>query len=191
MLYIQDKVAKLGGVILGGQVSSVEVQQSATIYTAQDDKGKIKKTQPVGYDNAKVMIDIILEDGPDGTTIDQMINMQRLFKAEGQEQAMLFPIVNEDCAARGITEVYFKSFSSKKVISESKRIASLELWAPKIAGITVIKKADAATSSIIAAAPVKNKSKKSAAKSPAKDTRSTAGGTASARRIVKKGIQEW
>ena len=190
MLYIQDKVAKLGDVILGGQVSSVEVQESATIHTAQDDKGKIKKTQPVGYDNAKVMIDIILEDGPEGTTIDQLINMQSLFKAEGQEQAVLLPIVNEDCAARGISEVYFKSLSSKKVISESKRIASLELWSPKIAGITVIKRAGGAVADAVAAPPA-NKSKKSASKSPAKDTRSTAGGKASARRIVKKGIQEW
>ena len=190
MLYIQDKVAKLGDVILGGQVSSVEVQEVATIHTAQDDKGKIKKTQPVGYDNAKVMIDIILEDGSDGTTLDQLTNMQSLFKAEGQEQAVLFPIVNEDCAARGIMEVYFKSFSSKKVISESKRIASLELWAPKIAGITVIKRTGDAAAGAAVAAP-KSKSKKSASKSPAKDTRSTAGGKASARRIVKKGIQEW
>lgn len=189
MLYIQDKVAKLGGVILGGQVSSVEVQEAATIHMAQDDKGKVKKTQPVGYDNAKVMIDIILEDGPEGSTLDQLINMQRLFKAEGQEQAILFPIVNEDCAARGITEVYFKSFSSKKIISESKRIASLELWAPKIAGITVIKKTDDTAKETVTA--VKNKSKKSKAKSPAKDTRSTADGKKSARRIVRKGIQEW
>jgi len=191
MLYIQDKVAKLGGVILGGQVSSVEVQESATIYTAQDDKGKVKKTQPVGYDNAKVMIDIVLEDGPDGTTIDQMINMQRLFKAQGQEQAMLFPIVNEDCSARGITQVYFKGFTTKKVISESKRIASLELWAPKIAGITVIKKTSETVNTVAVAVKSKSKSTKSAAKSPAKDTRSTSSGKSSARRIVKKGIQEW
>lgn len=189
MLYIQDKVAKLGRVILGGQVSSVEVQEAATIYTAQDDKGTIKKTQPVGYDNAKVMIDIILEDGPDGSTLDQLVNMQRLFKAEGQGQAILFPIVNEDCAARGITEVYFKSFSSKKIISESKRIASLELWAPKIAGITVIKKTDGKAKETVVT--VKDKSKKSKAKSPAKDTRNTTEGKKSARRIVRKGIQEW
>lgn len=52
----------------------------------------------------------------------------------------LLPIVNEDCAVRGITKVYFKNLTSKKVISESKRIASLELWAPDIAGIKVKKK---------------------------------------------------
>lgn len=140
MLYVHEKVAKLGGILLGGQVSSVEIQESATIYVAQDDKGKVKKTQPVGYDNAKVIIDIILEDSPEETSLEQLTNMQRLFRTNGQTQAKLFTIVNEDCAARDIFQVYFKSLSSKKVISESKRIVSLELWAPKVATIEVVKK---------------------------------------------------
>lgn len=139
MLYVHEKVAKLGGVYLGGQVSSVEIQEAATIYVAQDDKGKVKQTQPVGYENAKVLIDIILEDDPEKTAIEQLTEMERLFKAPGQDRAKLFAIVNEDCAARGISEVYFKSLSSKQIISESKRIASLELWAPKTAEIKVVK----------------------------------------------------
>ncbi len=146
MLYVHEKVAKLGGILLGGQVSSVEIQESASIYVAQDDKGQVKKTQPVGYDNAKVMIDIILEDSPEETSLEQLTNMQRLFRANGQMQAKLFTIVNEDCAARDIFQVYFKSLSSKKVISESKRIVSLELWAPKAAKITVVKQTQASKS---------------------------------------------
>lgn len=124
MLYVQEKVAKLGDIFLGGQVSSVEIQESAAIYVAQDDKGQVKKTQPVGYDNAKVIIDIILEDSPEETSLEQLTNMQRLFRANGQTQAKLLTIVNEDCAARDIFQVYFKSLSSKKVISESRRIVS-------------------------------------------------------------------
>lgn len=139
MLYVHEKVAKLGGILLGGQVSSVEIQESATIHVAQDDKGQVKKTQPVGYDNAKVLIDIILEDSPEATSLEQLTNMQQLFRANGQTQAKLFSIVNEECAARDINQVYFKGLSSKKVISESKRIVSLELWAPKVAKITVVK----------------------------------------------------
>ena len=141
MLYVNEKVAKLGGIYLGGQVSSVEIQEAATIYVAQDDKGKVKQTQPVGYENAKIIIDIILEDSPEKTAIDQLTEMERLFRAPGQDRAKLFAIVNEDCAARGISEVYFKSLTSKQVVSESKRIASLELWAPKAAGIKVVKTA--------------------------------------------------
>ena len=57
MLYVQEKVVKLGGIYLEGQVTSVEVQEAGSVYVAQDEKGRYKKSQPVGYENAKVMID--------------------------------------------------------------------------------------------------------------------------------------
>lgn len=139
MLYVQDKVLKLGGVYLGGQVTSVEVQEAGSVYVAQDEKGRYTKSQPVGYENAKVMVDILLEDTKTATTLEQLAEMQGLFKAYGQDKPNLMSIVNEDCAARGISSVYFKGFTSKKVISESKRIVSLELWAPDTAEIQVKK----------------------------------------------------
>ena len=46
MLYVVDKVMKLGGVYIGGEVTDVEITEGATIYEAQDDKGKIKSRQP-------------------------------------------------------------------------------------------------------------------------------------------------
>lgn len=172
MLYVQEKVVKLGDVYLGGQVTSVEVQEAGSIYVAQDDKGKVKKSQPVGYENAKVMVDILLEDTAEATTLEQLTELQCLFKPYGQEKPRLLPIVNEDCAARGITTVYFKSLTSKQVISESKRIASLELWAPDIAGITVKKKTDA-TAAMPRKSAKKRKVVKLKSKSPAKDSRNT------------------
>lgn len=207
MLYVQEKVAKLGDIFLGGQVSSVEIQESAAIYVAQDDKGQIKKTQPVGYDNAKVIIDIILEDSPEETSLEQLTNMERLFRANGQTQARLLTIVNEDCAARNIFQVYFKSLSSKKVISESKRIVSLELWAPSAAKITVVKKAQASKSSSQSVTSEDQEAENTKAKgrytggkmqaqtgansiktldkSPAKDTRDTKPGKKAANKAVK------
>lgn len=212
MLYIHEKVAKLGGVYLGGQVSSIEIQEAATIYIAQDDKGEVKKTQPVGYDNAKVIIDIILEDSPEETAIEQLTNIERLFKTSGQTKAKLFAIVNEECAARGISQVYFKSFSSKKIISESQMIVSLELWEPKTAGISVVKKTsstNAAGSDVKTESSTEtiesnsdkskgrnlavntritapeNASSKAKSKSPAADTRNTASGKKAAKNVVK------
>lgn len=32
MLYVQEKVVKLGGVYLGGQVTSVEIQEAGSVY---------------------------------------------------------------------------------------------------------------------------------------------------------------
>ena len=183
MLYVQDKVVKLGGVYLKGQVTSVEVQEAGSVYVAQDEKGRFKKSQPVGYENAKVMIDILLEDTKNATTLEQLTEMQRLFKAYGQNKPKLLPIVNEDCAARGISSVYFKNLTSKKVISESKRIASLELWAPDIAGIKVKKKKSKKKTK--KKSSKKTKSKKLKSKSPAKDSRNTLKAKKIAKRIVK------
>ncbi len=198
MLYVHEKIAKLGGVYLGGQVSSVEVQEAATIHVAQDDKGTVKKIQPVGYDNAKVIIDIILEDSTGETALEQLAGIERLFKAPEQTKAKLFAIVNEDCAARGISQVYFKSFTSKKIISESKMIASLDLWAPKTASITVVKEAGGvgtagntrykskgrSTDTGKLHASIGNSSK-SKSKSPARDTRSTESGKRAAKNVVR------
>ena len=170
MLYVQEKVVKLGGIYLEGQVTSVEVQEAGSVYVAQDEKGRYKKSQPVGYENAKVMIDILLEDTKTATTLEQLTEMQRLFKPYGQDKPKLLPIVNEDCAVRGITKVYFKNLTSKKVISESKRI--------KVKKKTTKKKTTKKSTK-------KSKSKKSKSKSPAKDSRNTSRGKKAARAAVK------
>lgn len=146
MLYLEDRVAKLGNVYIGGEVTSIEVEESANIYTEQDEQGRVRATQPSGYEQGKVMIDIILEDTPLSTALEQMEDIQQLFKSQNQENPELLPITNEDCAARGISQVYFKSLNTKKVISESKRIASLELLVPTFAGITVNRTYDKSSS---------------------------------------------
>ena len=179
MLYVRDKVAKLGNVMLGGEVTSVEITEAGSVYVAQDEKGRYKKSQPVGYENGKVNIDILLEDMSGYSTLAQLRDMQNLFKGNGQDKPKLLPIVNDDCAARGITQVYFKTLTSKKVISESKRIATLELWAPNIGTVKVIKKKKSTKSK-------KGKSKKSKTKSPARDSRSTNRAKKRARKITKK-----
>ena len=80
MLYVQEKVVKLGGIYLEGQVTSVEVQEAGSVYVAQDEKGRYKKSQPVGYENAKVMIDILLEDTKTATV--EMRNRTECFKSK-------------------------------------------------------------------------------------------------------------
>lgn len=134
MLFIEDEILKLGGVILSGQVKSVEITQEATIDEIEDDKGQTKASQPVGYGAAKITVEFILEDG-NKSTLEQIADMQRLFKDYGQTAARLLPVVNEDCSARGITEVYFKSLGTKSVTASSGRTASLVLETPTIASI--------------------------------------------------------
>lgn len=166
MLLVQENIVKLGGVILSGQCKKISIDETATIENIEDDKGKTKATQPTGYEAAKISIDFILEDSPEMTQDEQIAAMQRLFKAYRQTKANLLEIVNEDCAARGISKVYFKKLGTQNVIAESRRTATLELVAPVIAGITT------KTVSSASAGSTKKKSKsKSKKKEESKTTK--------------------
>jgi len=177
MLFIEDEIMKIGGVVLSGQVKSVEITQEAKIDEIEDDKGQTKASQPIGYGAAKVTVDFILEDGSK-STLEQIADMQRLFKDYGQTAARLLPVVNEDCSARGITEVYFKSLGTKSVTSSSGRTASLVLETPMIAAIQTQTTAAgtetgsaAQSSGTSGVAGNANKTTKDTSKSPAHDVR--------------------
>lgn len=186
MLLVQEHLIKLGGVKLSGQMKSIDISEVAKIEDIQDDKGKTKANQPTGYEAAKVVIEFVLEDSGSMTEVEQITAMQRLFKPYGQKKAKLLKVYNEDCAARGISKVYFQKLQSKNTIASSERTATLELLAPTIAGIKlktrkqaakVVKKTNAALK--------KSKSKKNRKKSPSKKGRSTSSAKKKAKKLVK------
>lgn len=189
MLIVQEHIVKLGGVKLSGQCKSVDITESASIEEVQDDKGKKKAVQPTGYDAAKVVVEFILEDSGEKTQLEQLTEMQRLFKPYGQEKATLLKIYNEDCAARGISKVYFEKLSTKNTISESGRTATLELKAPQIAGI---KLKDAGTAAAgtkkTKKSGSKKKSKKKSSKSPANKKKSAKSGKSKAKKLSEDRI---
>lgn len=187
MLYIQDKIMKLNGKLVTGQVGSVEIQETADIQEKTDKEGRTKKTQAVGYKASRVTVTIIFEDTKDQTSLQQLQTLERLFRETKQETPKMMRIVNEDCAARGINKVYIRDFTSKNIISESKRTASLELMVPGTAVLHVIKKAKGvSTSGKSTKKKAKNKSKKNKAKSPAKDTKKTSAAKKKAKKLTKK-----
>lgn len=185
MLLIQDKIVKLGGVLLHGQVQSIEISAEASIEDIKPKKGKTKKNQPTGYEAAKVRIEILLENTKKKNTTEMLQEMQRLFRKHGQKKAKLLKIVNTDCAARGISKVYFQNLTSTKVISESKRTVSLELLAPRIAGLKVKKKKPGKSKNAKNKKSSTAKTTKDKKKSPAQDTRKTEDGKKKAKGLVK------
>jgi len=135
MLLVQEHLIKLGGVKLSGQMKSIEISEEASIEDIEDDKGKTKASQPTGYAPAKISIDFIIEKSIGKSQLEQISILQRLFKPYGQKKAKLLQVVNEDCAVRGISKVYFQRLDTKNEISGSGRTAMLELLAPVVAGI--------------------------------------------------------
>jgi len=184
MLLVQEHLIKLGGVKLSGQMKSIDISEVATIENIEDDKGKTKANQPTGYEAATISIEFILEDSKKMTQIEQISAMQRLFKPYKQKKAKLLKVVNEDCAARGISKVYFEKLGTKNEVAESERTATLELLAPTIAGIKLkpSKQAKAIKKQI---KKTFGKSKKKKSKSPSAKKRSTAAAKKKAKKLIK------
>lgn len=181
MLYIVDKIVMLGGVYLPGEVTEVSVDEVATIDDIKDKKGKTKKNQPTGYEAAEVEVKILFEKRKNMSVTEQIRRVQQLFKPPKRKKAKLLKVVDTMCAARGITSVYFSSFTTERTISETAMTGTLKFTAPKIAGIKVKKKSTKKST----AASKKKKAKKKSAKSPAKDTQKTASAKKKAKKLVK------
>lgn len=184
MLFNVDKVMKLGGKQLSGQVQSIEVEEEASIDDITDKNKKKKKNQPTGYEGATVRIEILLEETKKVTVAEMLNQLQTLFRPYGQKKAKLIRIVNSDCNARGITRVYFKKLTTTNEISGSGKKATIELLSPVFAGVKIKKKAK--TGKGKKKTGKKAKTKKNAKKSPAKDTKDTKRAKNAARKIVKK-----
>ena len=119
MLFSVDKIMKLGGKRLHGQVTSVEVDEEASIDDIKKKNQKTKKNQPTGYEGATIRIEIMLEKEK-GTEVSEMITtLQRLFRPYKQKKAKLLKIENSDCNRRGIKKVYFKKLTTTNEISQS------------------------------------------------------------------------
>ncbi len=186
MLIVQEKLIKLGGVKLSGQVKSIDITEAATIENIEDDKGKTKANQPTGYEAAKVTVEFILEDSKAMTQEEQIGAMQQLFHPYGQKKAKLLQVTNDDCAARGISKVYFQQLTTKNVVAESGRTATLELIAPVIGKIRLKKKmVSIGTLQTGTASPANSKSKKSMEKSPVKKKKMLSSVKKHARRLIK------
>lgn len=185
MLFSVDKIMKLGGKRLHGQVTSVEVDEEASIDDIKKKNQKTKKNQPTGYEGATIRIEIMLEKEK-GTEVSEMITtLQRLFRPYKQKKAKLLKIENSDCNRRGIKKVYFKKLTTTNEISQSYQTATLELLAPVFAGIKV-KKASAKKKKSNSNKKGKNKSKKSSSMSPAKDTKDSKSGKKKAKKLTTK-----
>jgi hypothetical protein len=125
LIYIQDNVMKVAGISIPGQFKSIEISHAATIDEIEDESGK-KKKQPTGYEDAKIAIELILEETTEKSVTEQIEEIQKLFKSKDQTKAKVFKIVNSDTAARNIYKVYFKSLTHKNSLSISYASASLE-----------------------------------------------------------------
>lgn len=128
MIYTEDQLVKVNGVVLPGLVKSIEVKESAKIDEQEVEGSATKPKQATGYEDAKVNIELILDDTPTATKYQRLETVRALFRTPGQSVPQPIPIVSEDTAKYGIDKVLFKGITHKSEVKKDQLTVSLEFW---------------------------------------------------------------
>lgn len=128
MIYTEDQLVKVNGVVLPGLVKSIEVKESAKIDEQEVEGSATKPKQATGYEDAKVNIELILDDTPTATKYQRLETVRALFRTPGQSAPQPIPIVSEDTAKHGIDKVLFKGITHKSEVKKDQLTVSLEFW---------------------------------------------------------------
>lgn len=128
MIYTEDQLVKVNGVVLPGLVKSIEVKESAKIDEQEVEGSATKPKQATGYEDAKVNIELILDDTPTATKHQRLETVRALFRTPGQSVPQPIPIVSEDTAKHGIDKVLFKGITHKSEVKKDQLTVSLEFW---------------------------------------------------------------
>lgn len=128
MIYTEDQLVKVNGVVLPGLVKSIEVKESAKIDEQEVEGSATKPKQATGYEDAKVNIELILDDTPTAAKYQRLETVRALFRTPGQSVPQPIPIVSEDTAKHGIDKVLFKGITHKSEVKKDQLTVSLEFW---------------------------------------------------------------
>lgn len=155
MIYMEDQCIKLNGVVLPGLVKSIEITETARIDEQEVEGSAVKPKQAVGYENAKVNIELILDDTESQTKYQRLAVLRAAFRAPGQSVPQPIPIISEDTTAHGIEKVLFKKLTHKAENKKGQLPVTLELWEYIPQTITA-KKAGSASASASASSAASN-----------------------------------
>nr|DAP14041.1 MAG TPA: hypothetical protein [Caudoviricetes sp.] len=126
---MDDSTVKVGGTVLPGLFKSLEIKSDAKIDEETVQGSTSKPKQATGYEDAKLTLELVLEDSPTETKEQKLTKIQNLFRAPTQGIPVVHEIVNVHTSLRGIKKVLFKSLTTKEQNTKVSEItASLEFW---------------------------------------------------------------
>ena len=128
MIYVEDERIKLNGVVLPGLVKSIEVTETAKVDEQEVEGSAVKPKQATGYEDAKVNIELIIDDTQTQTRYERYAVLGAIFRSSGQTVPQPIPIISEDTAAHGIEKVIFKKLTHKGENKKSQLSVNIELW---------------------------------------------------------------
>lgn len=128
MIYTEDGTMKVNGIVLPGVVKSIEVKESAKVDEQEVEGSASKPKQATGYEDAKITVELVIDDTSEQTKHDKLTAIRTAFRAPGQAVPQAISIVNEDTAAHGINKAIFKSLSHKYDCKKGTLDVTLEFW---------------------------------------------------------------
>lgn len=128
MIFVDDNIIKVGGVMLPGLVKSLEIQGDAKVEEQEVEGSSAKPKQATGYEDAKITLDIVLDDSKNKTKEEKLKVIQNLFKKAGQSKPRVYEIVNQHTSIRNISRVIFKKLSTKETNKNGEITVSIEFW---------------------------------------------------------------
>lgn len=145
MIFVEDQLVKVNGVVLPGLLKSIEVKESAAIDEQQVEGSAAKPKQATGYEDAKVNIELIIDDTPTQTMYQRLAVVREIFRKPGQSVPQPISIVSDDTAAHGIEKVLFKGITHKKENKKGQIPVTLEFWEYVPQTITTAKKSSSSS----------------------------------------------
>lgn len=127
MIYFDDDSIKIGGVILPGIYKSIEINHDAQVDEQEVEGSSKKPKQAIGYDDAKITIEISLRNSETVTKEDKLLTIQNLFRAENQGVPTVHELVSAHSAIRGIHKIIVKNMTSKETNKKDEIVVNLEL----------------------------------------------------------------
>ncbi|EES73443.1 hypothetical protein POTG_01738 [Paenibacillus sp. oral taxon 786 str. D14] len=128
MILVDESTVKVGGVVLPGLFKSIEVKADAQVEEQQVEGKTQKPKQAIGYEDAKITLELVLEDGPQQTKLEKLAVIQNLFKKPGQQKPVVHDFVHAHTAVRGISKVIFKNLTTKEQNKKSELAVTIEFW---------------------------------------------------------------
>lgn len=139
MIYTDESTVKVDKTVLPGLFRKIEVKGDALI-DEQDVQGSSKKPkQAIGYEDIKIFLELVLDDGPKLTKMQKLSVIWKIFRKPGQAKPEVHEIVNEHTAACGVKKVLFKNITHSAESKTSKLVVTLEFWEYTVMTITATK----------------------------------------------------
>lgn len=127
MIYKEDKHIKIGGVALPGLVRKFEITRTGAIDEVEVEGLPVKPKQAVGYEDAQIKIEMILDDSAGESLEGKIAKLNSLFRKNGQDIPQPLPIISKKTAAAGIDQVLIQKLTVTEDNKSSQQVATLEL----------------------------------------------------------------